>query len=113
MNPAYAALLGYDHPNTVLQTITSIAQQVYRNPGRWAELVTYLQQCESVVQFESPIQTANGENRWICESVRLVQEETGLLYIVEGTVRDITSRKEAERSRETDRLKLDYRSTID
>ena len=113
VNPAYATLLGYDHPTTVVQTITSIAQQVYRSPGRWAELITYLQQCESVVQFESPIQMANGETRWICESVRLVQEGTGLLYTLEGTVRDITARKEAERSRETDRLKLDYRSAID
>ena len=110
VNPAYAALLGYDHPNTVLQTITSIAQQVYRNPGRWAELVTYLQQCESVMQFESPIQMINGETRWISESVRLVKDSGGLLYTLEGTVRDITARKQAEQSRETDRLQLDYPS---
>lgn len=110
VNPAYAALLGYDHPTTVLQAITSIAQQVYRNPGRWAELVTYLHQCESVEQFESPIQMINGETRWISESVRLVKDGTGFVHTLEGTVRDITACKEAERLREIDRLKLDYPS---
>ncbi len=108
VNPAYAKILGYGRPEQVLSQIVSIAQQVYRSPGRWAELVTCLQQFESVVQFESPIQTVSGETRWISESVRLVQDETGLIYTLEGTVRDITDRKHTERSNASDSLKRDF-----
>jgi PAS domain S-box-containing protein len=108
VNPAYAKILGYTRPNQVIQQITSIAQQVYRSPGRWSELVTCLQQFESVVQFESPIQTASGEIRWIAESVRLIQDETGLIYTLEGTVRNITDRIQADRASATDSLKRDF-----
>jgi PAS domain S-box-containing protein len=108
VNPAYAKILGYGRSEQVVAQITSIAQQVYRSPARWAELVTCLQQFESVVQFESPIQTVSGETRWISESVRLVQDETGLIYTLEGTVRDITDRKQTERSNASDSLKRDF-----
>jgi adenylate cyclase len=108
VNPAYAKILGYSRSEQVVSQITSIAQQVYRSPARWAELVTCLQQFESVVQFESPIQTVSGEARWISESVRLVQDETGLIYTLEGTVRDITDRKQTERSNASDSLKRDF-----
>jgi PAS domain S-box-containing protein len=108
VNPAYAKILGYGRPEQVIAQITSIAQQVYRSPARWSELVTCLQQFESVVQFESPIQTVSGEARWIAESVRLVQDETGLIYTLEGTVRDITDRKQTERSNASDSLKRDF-----
>jgi PAS domain S-box-containing protein len=108
VNPAYAKILGYGRSEQVVSQITSIAQQVYRSPARWAELVTCLQQFESVVQFESPIQTVSGEARWISESVRLVQDETGLIYTLEGTVRDITDRKQTERSNASDSLKRDF-----
>jgi PAS domain S-box-containing protein len=108
VNPAYAKILGYGRPEQVISQITSIAQQVYRSSARWAELVTCLQQFESVVQFESPIQTVSGEARWISESVRLVQDETGLIYTLEGTVRDITDRKQTERSNASDSLKRDF-----
>jgi PAS domain S-box-containing protein len=108
VNPAYAKILGYGRSEQVISQITSIAQQVYRSPARWAELVTCLQQFESVVQFESPIQTVSGETRWISESVRLVQDETGLIYTLEGTVRDITDRKQTERSNASDSLKRDF-----
>ncbi len=108
VNPAYAKILGYGRPEKVMAQITSIAQQIYRSPARWAELVTCLKQFESVVQFESPIQTVSGETRWISESVRLVQDETGLIYTLEGTVRDITDRKQAERLNAADSLKRDF-----
>jgi len=108
VNPAYAKILGYDHPEEVLHHVNSIAQQVYRSPGRWAELVTYLQQFEFVAQFESPIQTQQGDLRWIAESVRWVQDETGLLYVLEGVVRDITDRKQVENSQAVDHLKRDF-----
>ncbi len=108
VNPAYAKILGYSRPEQVVAQVSSIAQQVYRSPARWAELVTCLQQFESVVQFESPIQTVCGEARWISESVRLIQDETGLIYTLEGTVRDITDRKQADRSSASDSLKRDF-----
>jgi PAS domain S-box-containing protein len=110
VNLAYAQILGYARPDQAVQQITSIAQQVYRSPGRWAELVTCLQQFESVVQFESPIQTVSGQTRWIAESVRLVQDDMGLIFTLEGTVRDITDRKQAERSQAADNLRRDFQT---
>jgi PAS domain S-box-containing protein len=110
VNPAYAKILGYTRPSQVVQQISSIAQQVYRSPGRWAELITYLQQFESVVEFESPIQTVSGDTRWIAESVRLVRDETELIYTLLGTVRDITDRKQTERSNAANSLKQDFQN---
>jgi PAS domain S-box-containing protein len=47
-------------------------------------------------EFESRIIRKDGETRWLLQSIRNICDETGKPALAEGTMRDITERKEAE-----------------
>ncbi len=107
VNAAYAQILGYDHRDQLLGAEICLAQDVYHSPTRWGELLSHLQQEETVQGFESPIVTCQGTIRWVTESIRLVSDADKGRYILEGIVHDITDRKTSDLARESESLTRD------
>ncbi len=96
VNPALAMIYGYDSPDHLMSTVTHIARQLYVRPGRRAEFAAIMQERGSVSDFESQIYRRDGSIIWISERARTVRDGDGKLLYYEGTVEDVTARREAE-----------------
>ena len=76
--------------------ITDIGNQVYVNPQRRQELARLTERRGAVYGFESQVYRRDGSAIWISENQHSVQSEDGELLYYEGTVEDITARRQAE-----------------
>ncbi|MDR5657846.1 PAS domain S-box protein [Halodesulfurarchaeum sp. HSR-GB] len=95
-NPAFADLLGYESGDAVCEAIDSIEEEVFVDPDRYAEYSETLQAVGEVNQFEYQIRTADGETRWVSDSVRAITDEEGGITGYRGGVIDITEEKKQE-----------------
>jgi len=95
-NPMLAKIYGYDSPAELIQSIKSIAHQLYVEPLRRAEFVRTMEKRDVVFQFESAIRRKDGQVIWISENARAVRDPHGALLYYEGTVEDITDLKKAQ-----------------
>ncbi|NEP56481.1 MAG: urea ABC transporter substrate-binding protein [Symploca sp. SIO2G7] len=96
VNPALARIYNYESPEVLMANITNIQQQLYFDPSRRALFSLLLQENDLVVDFESQIRRKDGSITWISENARAVRNDQGNLLYYEGTVEDITKRKQAE-----------------
>ncbi|MBI5826025.1 MAG: PAS domain S-box protein [Chloroflexi bacterium] len=97
VNPALARMWGYDSPEDLLASVTDIAHQVYFNPETRAEHMQVLkQQGGNLTGFEYQARRKDGSVIWVSESVRSALSADGSLEYYEGTVEDISARKQAE-----------------
>ncbi len=95
VNPALARIYGYDSPATLMRCIGDISRQLYVDPQRRNEFVERIQRDGVVTDFESQVYRRDGSIIWIAENARaLVVDGTVVQY--EGTVIDITERKQLE-----------------
>ncbi|NEO82651.1 MAG: PAS domain S-box protein [Spirulina sp. SIO3F2] len=95
-NPALARIYGYDSPGQLMAELTDVASQLYVEPHKRQDFITELAQHGSVVGFELEIKRRDGKIRWISENARRVCDMHGDVLYYEGTVEDITDRKQAE-----------------
>ncbi len=95
-NPALARIYGYSNPAHLKQELTNIADQLYVAPGRRLEFQRELQENGYVANFEFQIRRRDGTLIWISENSTPVFERDGQFLFYEGTVEDITARREAE-----------------
>jgi PAS domain S-box-containing protein len=95
-NPRLARIYGYASPEELMRAVRHIDQQLYVDPDRRAEFVRRLREEGAVVAFESRVRRRDGRVIWIAENARAVTDEQDRLLYYEGSVVDITARKEAE-----------------
>lgn len=95
-NPALARIYGYASPEELIQGLTDIQRELYVEPGRRAEFVALMEKHDVVTGFESRIYRRDRSIIWISENVRAVRDSQGKLLFYEGTVTDITERKQSE-----------------
>lgn len=96
-NPALARIYGYESPACMLDALTDIGRQLYVDPHRRDEFVRLMRETGTVSGFESQVYRRDGQVIWISECCREVRSAAGALLYYEGTVEDITVRKNAER----------------
>jgi len=92
-NKAMVDILGF--PDKSLLAATK-ADQIYLNPAdreKWAEEVSSK---NSVTNYESQCRRHDGEIIWIRESAHAVRDDEGKVAYFEGSLEDITERKQAE-----------------
>jgi len=94
-NPALVAMYGYESEAEVLQE-QRLQARLYVDPSRYADLIAALDEREAVSHFESQVRRRDGSTIWVSENVRAVRDEQGHLLYYEGTVDDITQRKQTE-----------------
>ncbi|MEI9894958.1 MAG: PAS domain S-box protein [Chthoniobacter sp.] len=96
VNPALAAIYGFETPDELMGKITHIGKQLYVRPGRRAEFTALMLEKGSVTDFESQIYRQDRSIIWISERARAVRDQDGKLLYYEGTVEDITARRETD-----------------
>jgi diguanylate cyclase (GGDEF)-like protein/PAS domain S-box-containing protein len=95
-NPALARIYGHATPDELISHLHDIEHQLYVQPERRAEFVRLMQEQGTVRNFESQVYTRDGRIIWISENARVVRHADGSVQFYEGTVVDITERREHE-----------------
>jgi diguanylate cyclase (GGDEF)-like protein/PAS domain S-box-containing protein len=95
-NPMLARLYGYQSPEELIANISNIEQQIYVDPNRRAEFLHLLQKHDTVLKFESQVYRQDGSIIWISEQGRTVRDSNDVILYYEGTVENITERKQVE-----------------
>jgi len=95
VNPSFARIHGFDSPDELLRTVTDIGRQLWADPQRRLEMIHLLMSQGSVENFETRMLRKDGSLHWVSINARTVLDEQGNVLYHEGTMRDITRRKEA------------------
>ena len=95
-NAALARIYGYAFPEELIQGLTDIGRRLYVEEGRREEFVRLMQESDTITGFESPIYRKDGSVIWISENCRAIRDARGRILYYEGTVEDITQRRQAE-----------------
>jgi phosphoserine phosphatase RsbU/P len=95
-NAALARIYGYSSPEELIQGLTDISERLYVEKGRRQEFIRLMQEHDTITGFESPIYRKDGSVIWISENCRAIRDSLGRLLYYEGTVEDITQRRQAE-----------------
>ena len=105
VNQALVNLLGYESPQDLIESIQDIALQIYTIPQRRSQFVQYLEQFGTIENFEVEVYCKNGDRIWIQETARTVRDSEQNLHYYEGTVHNITQRKQVQNQLETSQLR--------
>jgi PAS domain S-box-containing protein len=97
-NPALARLHGYDSPSELIEAVSSIRDQLFQDPERHSELIRLLLERDAVTNFEARMRRKDGSEQWVSMNVRAFRNDEGRVVFYEGTMEDITQRKEGERA---------------
>ncbi|MGD1944587.1 MAG: adenylate/guanylate cyclase domain-containing protein [Leptolyngbyaceae cyanobacterium] len=111
-NPALARIYGYPSADAMTVELTNIQQQLYVDPERRQAFAQALQRQGAVAGFESQVYRQDGTVIWISENARSVYDSAGELIYYEGTVEDITKRKEAEAALQRANEELEQRVNL-
>ncbi|MEY2428495.1 MAG: hypothetical protein QOJ40_1380, partial [Verrucomicrobiota bacterium] len=95
-NAALARIYGYSSPEELVAGLTDIGRRLYVHDGRRDEFVRLMQEHDTITGFESQIFRKDGTIIWISENCRAIRDRRGRLLYYEGTVEDITQRRQAE-----------------
>lgn len=95
VNPALARIYGYDSVDLLMAAVYDISSQVYVDPTRRTEFMRLIEESGEVTDFESEVYRLDGSIIWISEHARAVRDAADRLLYYEGTVVDITARREA------------------
>ncbi len=100
VNPALARIYGYSSPEELMSNLTDTRTQAYVDPGRRDEFVRRILEKGSIQGFESEIRRRDDSTAWVSESARIVRDHEGRLAFFEGSVEDISARKQVEEEQE-------------
>ncbi len=97
-NPALAKLHGYDTPAELIEAIDNIRDRLFIDPDRHRQMIALLKERDAVRDFEARMRARDGSEHWVSINVRAFKDAGGKILFYEGTMMDITTRKEAEKA---------------
>ena len=107
-NDAFARIYGYESSAEMMLHST---RELYRTADDHENFFALLRERTSLIGYESEGRRRDGTSIWLLENTALVPDEAGEMKEIEGTLVDITARKEAEEALcEAERF---ARSTLD
>jgi len=95
-NQAFAEMLGYSSPDELLQ---HAALELYHQFADRERFLEALSSSGVVRGYEVALRRKNGGRLWALENAGLVPDDSGNPTVIEGTVIDITQRKQGEEER--------------
>ena len=95
-NPAMANILGYDSSAEMLRLTKNAHGYVYPEKNERDRLMDTLQAQEQIFGYETQVLTKEKKKIWVRENIRLVKDEQNIVLYYEGSMEDITQRKEAD-----------------
>ena len=99
-NPAMARICRCASPEEMRRTYTDAATQFYVQPGRRDEINAQVADKGFAVDCESEIRRKDGSTIWIAENVRTVVDPATGDTVYQGSLVDITARREMQAAQE-------------
>jgi len=106
-NPAMARILGYEAPEELLRSVKNANETIYTDVKARQIFVGTLEAKGHVANHVSEMRRADGSSIWVNENARTVKDEQGQVLYFEGSIEDITDRKESEREMAKARIDSD------
>ncbi|MBP1749631.1 MAG: two component system sensor histidine kinase, + domain, partial [Deltaproteobacteria bacterium] len=95
-NPSLARIHGYDSPQDLIRSITAMSKQLYVHPEDRLAMIKKLDTQGFLTDFETQMYSKDGSIHWISMNIRAVRDEENHVRYYEGTMLDITERKQVE-----------------
>lgn len=95
-NPAMARILGYGGVDELLSNVKNANGMVYIDKEEREAFVNALMRAGQINGYETQVFKKGGSKIWVSENIRCVKDEGGHILYFEGSMEDITKRKEAE-----------------
>ncbi len=95
-NPAFAAMLGYDSVQQLMDLVSDVSVDLYMQPERRSDLRSLLQTQGEVFEFICQARKRDGSTIWVALNTRSVRDEAGQVVLYESFASDITQRKQLE-----------------
>jgi PAS domain S-box-containing protein len=99
VNPAFAKMFGYGSPEELVNSISDISTQYYVNPEDRTRYRQILREKGVIEHFEFKARRKGGAHIWVSNSTRAYFDDARKIIRYEGTVQDITARRQAEAER--------------
>src|SRR6185437_6132144 len=93
---ALARIYGYNSPQELVDSLTDIGERLYVEDDRREEFVKLMRERDTITGFESQIYRKDGSVIWISENCHARRKAKSELLYYEGTVEDITQRRQTE-----------------
>ena len=100
VNTAMVRIYGYDTPEEFIESISAIPEQIYTHLSDRERFIQTLETTSAIHGFEATHRRKDGSIIWISSNAHAVKDATGKTIYYEGTIEDITDRKESETERE-------------
>jgi two-component system, cell cycle sensor histidine kinase and response regulator CckA len=100
VNPSFAHVLGYNSPDELLLTITSIQNKLFVNPEDYNYFLGKITKEDKIEAFEHQFFKKDGTKIWLSINARAERDTDGRILYFEGIVEDISRRKQAEDEKE-------------
>lgn len=104
-NPALLNMLGYSSLEDLQSEIKDM-RQLYVNPEDRDDFSSRLEKIGYVEGFETQLRRRDGTIIWVSMNTRAVRDSEGRVIYYEGTIMDITERKQSEIERENLQIQL-------
>jgi PAS domain S-box-containing protein len=95
VNPALARMLGFDSPEELISRREDVGRQGYADPTVRDKFKQALEETGFVANFEYEVYRKDGGKIWVSENARAVRDAEGRALYYEGSVQDITERKQS------------------
>ena len=109
VNPAAARILGYESPEDFIRRNTNILTHVYAFEEDRNRILKLMREQGFIRNFEVRCRHRNGNIVWVSVYARFVRDQAGTIIYHEGTVEEITSRKQTEETLNKSRDELESR----
>ncbi|MCX7816641.1 MAG: PAS domain S-box protein [Syntrophales bacterium] len=96
VNPAMAAMCGYDSPEEMVSTVTEVSTQFFEDYSRWKAFIEVLKEQNQINNFVCQVLSKKGEKIWVSVDARAVIDRESKKVFFEGFVSDITKLREAQ-----------------
>ena len=95
-NPAMAKILGYASPSDLLASVKDVNRKIYKDSRKRMRFLRDVEDFGDTQSIEIEVCKQDGSVIWVTESARAVYDDDGQLIFYEGSMSDITERKEVE-----------------
>jgi len=92
-NPALANIYGYKSPEEFIDSIASIADDLYVEPERRKDFIERAEREGVVRDYEIQVRTRDGSIKYISVNAHTVKDRNGKTQYYEGIIEDVTEKK--------------------
>ena len=95
-NPAMAKMFGFNSPAEMISSVENIGEEIYADPNDRLRMKHLLEKHGQANGFELLARKKNHDMIWVRGNIRAVNDVHGNLKYYEGTMEDISERRQAE-----------------